>query len=81
MLDIESLVKPLSDLIGSDISLIQRWHSASEWSLSKKSWWNGSKVTVVMDLRETQVSTYVENDIPMIVCVKKDIIPLITSLG
>ena len=25
-----------------------------------------------MDLRETQVSTYVKNDIPMIVCVKKD---------
>ena len=36
---------------------------------------------LIMDLRETQVSTYVKNDIPMIVCVKKDIIPLITSLG
>jgi chlorite dismutase len=35
---------------------------------------------LIMDLRETQVSTYVKNDIPMIVCVKKDIIPLITSL-
>ena len=36
---------------------------------------------LIMDLRETQVSTYVKNDIPMIVCVLKDIIPLITSLG
>ena len=36
---------------------------------------------LIMDLRETQVSTYAKNDIPMIVCVKKDIIPLITSLG
>lgn len=36
---------------------------------------------LIMDLRETQVSTYVKNDIPMIVCVKKDIISLITSLG
>jgi len=36
---------------------------------------------LIMDLRETQVSTYVKNDIPMIVCVKKDIIPLIISLG
>ena len=36
---------------------------------------------LIMDLRETQVSTYVKNDIPMIVCVKKDIIPLITSMG
>ncbi|HJM00767.1 MAG TPA: chlorite dismutase family protein [Nitrosopumilus sp.] len=36
---------------------------------------------LIMDLRETEVSTYVKNDIPMIVCVKKDIIPLITSLG
>ena len=36
---------------------------------------------LIMDLRETQVSTYVKNDIPMIVCVKKDIVPLITSLG
>ena len=36
---------------------------------------------LIMDLRETQVSSYVKNDIPMIVCVKKDIIPLITSLG
>ena len=36
---------------------------------------------LIMDLRETQVSTYVKNDIPMIVCVLKDIVPLITSLG
>ncbi|MCH8915683.1 MAG: chlorite dismutase family protein [Thaumarchaeota archaeon] len=36
---------------------------------------------LIMDLREAQVSTYVKNDIPMIVCVKKDIIPLIISMG
>jgi len=36
---------------------------------------------LIMDLRETQVSRYVKLDVPMIVCVKKDIIPLITSLG
>ena len=36
---------------------------------------------LIMDLRETQVSTYVKNDIPMIVCVKKDIVPMISSLG
>ncbi|HJJ22282.1 MAG TPA: chlorite dismutase family protein [Nitrosopumilus sp.] len=36
---------------------------------------------LIMDLRETQVSSYVKNDIPMIVCVKKDIVPLISSLG
>ncbi|MFQ5476674.1 MAG: chlorite dismutase family protein [Nitrosopumilus sp.] len=36
---------------------------------------------LIMDLRETEVSSYVKNDIPMIVCVKKDILPLITSLG
>ena len=36
---------------------------------------------LIMDLRETQVSTYVKNDIPMIVCIKKEIVPLITSLG
>lgn len=36
---------------------------------------------LIMDLRETRVSSYVKNDIPMIVCVKKDIIPLISSLG
>ncbi len=36
---------------------------------------------LIMDLRETQVTTYVKNDIPMIVCVKKDIISLITSMG
>ena len=36
---------------------------------------------LIMDLRETQVSTYVKNDIPMIVCVKKDLVSLISSLG
>ena len=36
---------------------------------------------LIMDLRETQVSTYVKNDIPMIVCVKKDLVTLISSLG
>jgi len=36
---------------------------------------------LIMDLRLTQVSGYVQQDTPMIVCVKKDIIPLITSLG
>ncbi len=36
---------------------------------------------LIMDLRETKVSTYVKNDIPMIVCIKKDIVPLISSLG
>lgn len=36
---------------------------------------------LIMDLRETQVSRYVQLDVPMIVCVKKDIVPLIASLG
>ncbi len=36
---------------------------------------------LIMDLRETQVSRYVKVDTPMVVCVKKDIIPLISSLG
>jgi chlorite dismutase len=36
---------------------------------------------LIMDLRESEVSKYVQNDIPMIVSVKKDIIPLIISLG
>ncbi len=36
---------------------------------------------LIMDLRETEVSSYVQNDIPMIVCAKKDILPLITSMG
>ena len=36
---------------------------------------------LIMDLRETQVSMYVKNDVPMIVCVKKDIVGLISSLG
>ncbi|WP_268541064.1 chlorite dismutase family protein [Candidatus Nitrosotenuis cloacae] len=36
---------------------------------------------LIMELRETQVSRYIERDTPMIVSVKKDIIPLIASLG
>jgi chlorite dismutase len=36
---------------------------------------------LIMELRETQVSKYIERDTPMIVCVKKEIIPLIASLG
>jgi chlorite dismutase len=36
---------------------------------------------LIMDLRGTQVSRYVAIDTPMIVCVKKDIISLISSLG
>ena len=36
---------------------------------------------LIMDLRETKVSAYVKNDTPMLVCVKKDIISLIGSLG
>ena len=36
---------------------------------------------LIMDLRQTKVSAYVQQDVPMIVCVKKDIIPLISSLG
>jgi chlorite dismutase len=36
---------------------------------------------LIMELRETQVSKYIEKDTPMIVCIKKDIIPLIASLG
>ena len=36
---------------------------------------------LIIDLRETKVSAYIQQDTPMIVCVKKDIIPLITSLG
>jgi chlorite dismutase len=36
---------------------------------------------LIMELRETQVSKYVERDTPMIVCVKKDIISLVASLG
>ena len=36
---------------------------------------------LIMDLRGTKVSRYVAVDTPMIVCVKKDIIPLISSLG
>ena len=36
---------------------------------------------LIMDLRETRVSVYIKVDTPMIVSVKKDIIPLIKSLG
>ena len=36
---------------------------------------------LIIDLRETKVSAYIQQDTPMIVCVKKDIIPLIISLG
>ena len=36
---------------------------------------------LIMELRETRVSAYIKVDTPMIVCVKKDIIPLIKSLG
>lgn len=36
---------------------------------------------LIMDLRETQVSRFVTSDIPMIPCVKKDIVSLISSLG
>ena len=36
---------------------------------------------LIMDLRETRVSGHVAVDTPMLVCVKKDIIPLIRSLG
>ena len=36
---------------------------------------------LIMDLRETKVSAYVKADTPMIVCVKKDLIPMIKSLG
>jgi len=36
---------------------------------------------LIMDLRETQVSKYVKVDTPMIICVKKDVPSLISSLG
>ena len=36
---------------------------------------------LIMELRETRVSTYVKVDTPMIPCVKKEILPLIASLG
>jgi len=36
---------------------------------------------LIMDLRGTKVSGFVQVDTPMIVCVKKDIVPIITSLG
>ena len=36
---------------------------------------------MVMELRGTKVSAFIKEDTPMIVCVKKDIVPIITSLG
>lgn len=36
---------------------------------------------LIMELRETQVSSYVKNDVPMIVCARKAVAPLIASLG
>ena len=36
---------------------------------------------LIMELRGTRVSAFIKVDTPMIVCVKKDIIPIITSLG
>ena len=36
---------------------------------------------LIMDLRQTKVSAYVAVDTPMIVGTKKDIVPIITSLG
>ncbi len=36
---------------------------------------------LIMELRETRVSKYVKNDVPMIVGIKRDIVSLITSLG
>ena len=36
---------------------------------------------LIMDLRQTPVSAYIAVDTPMITCVKKDIVPIITSLG
>ena len=36
---------------------------------------------LIMELRQTKVSVYVAVDTPMITCVKKDIVSLITSLG
>jgi len=36
---------------------------------------------LIMDLRETKVSEYVKVDTPMIVCVKKEIVDIIHSLG
>lgn len=36
---------------------------------------------LIMELRATAVSAYVQSDTPMMVCVKKDIIPIIANLG
>ncbi|MDA7954965.1 MAG: chlorite dismutase family protein [Nitrosopumilus sp.] len=36
---------------------------------------------LIMDLRETEVSSYVQNDIPMMVCSRMDIVPLVLSMG
>ena len=41
----------------------------------------GAFQDLIMELRETQVSRYIERDTPMIVCVKKDIVSMISSLG
>lgn len=37
--------------------------------------------SLIMDLRQTSISRYVQQDTPMIVGTKKDIIPLIASMG
>ena len=36
---------------------------------------------MIMELRGTKFSAFIKEDTPMIVCVKKDIVPIITSLG
>jgi len=36
---------------------------------------------LIMELRGSKISAYIKADTPMITCVKKDIIPLLTSLG
>ena len=36
---------------------------------------------LIIELRTTRVSDYITSDTPMIVCVKKDIVPMIQSLG
>ena len=33
------------------------------------------------NVESTKVSAFIKEDTPMIVCVKKDIVPIITSLG
>ena len=39
------------------------------------------KFRIIIELRTTRVSDYITSDTPMIVCVKKDIVPMIQSLG